>query len=236
MFRLTPHQDLPYIEFQRNVGKPAHCCQGKRNGMKFGDGDIKRYVESKEYRREIADNDKRTSRRLAKWPRARHTVQEKSRHDTSAMCGCQGGKSHDRGVCWGLAEHTLNRHAAVKTLRAKQPSAGGKWLSGSWRCTQCRYLADNVNAPTASPHRHVRPWLPFSAGNRCRRPSSSRLDQWSSSSLVAMYYFTKPGRGGLHTNNVTQEWWSCSLRRRSSADMACQERSPDTRTNSNTMM
>ncbi len=65
MFQLTPHGDLPYIEFWCR-GKPAHCCQveEERDGKPWY-YDIKRYVVSKEYPPEIADNDKRTLRRLA---------------------------------------------------------------------------------------------------------------------------------------------------------------------------
>ena len=65
MFQLTPHGDLPYIEF-RCHGRPAYCCLVEEEW----DGkpwyfDIKRYVESKEYPPEASDNDKRTLRRLA---------------------------------------------------------------------------------------------------------------------------------------------------------------------------
>ena len=54
MFQLTPHGDLPYIEFR--------CCGRPTKSWHF---DIKRYIESKEYPPEAFDNDKRTLRRLA---------------------------------------------------------------------------------------------------------------------------------------------------------------------------
>jgi len=65
MFQLTPHGDLPYIEF-RCRGRPTHCClvEEERDGKPWY-FNIKRYVESKEYPPEASDNDKRTLRRLA---------------------------------------------------------------------------------------------------------------------------------------------------------------------------
>jgi len=64
IFQLTPHRDLPYIEF-RCRGRPAHYCpvEEERDGKPWY-FDIKRYVESKEYPPEASDNDKRTLRRL----------------------------------------------------------------------------------------------------------------------------------------------------------------------------
>jgi len=65
MFQLTPHGDLPYIEF-RCRGKPTHCCLvEEEQDYKPRYFDIKRYIESKEYPPEASDNDKRTLRRLA---------------------------------------------------------------------------------------------------------------------------------------------------------------------------
>ncbi|XP_025982656.1 uncharacterized protein LOC114397138 [Glycine soja] len=65
MFQLTPHGDLPYIEF-RCLGKPAHCCltEEEQDGKPWY-FDIKRYIEDKEYPWKASDNDKRTLRRLA---------------------------------------------------------------------------------------------------------------------------------------------------------------------------
>ncbi|XP_006588132.1 uncharacterized protein [Glycine max] len=65
MFQLTPHGDLPYIEF-RCRGKLAHCCliEEEQDGKPWY-FDIKRYIENKEYPQEASDNDKRTLRRLA---------------------------------------------------------------------------------------------------------------------------------------------------------------------------
>ncbi|XP_028214923.1 uncharacterized protein LOC114396968 [Glycine soja] len=60
MFQLTPHRDLPYIEF-RCRGKPAHCylIEEEQDGKPWY-FDIKRYIEDKEYPREASNNDKRT--------------------------------------------------------------------------------------------------------------------------------------------------------------------------------
>jgi len=47
MFQLTPHGDLPYIEF-RCRGKPAHCCliEEEQDGKPWY-FNIKRYIEDK---------------------------------------------------------------------------------------------------------------------------------------------------------------------------------------------
>ncbi|XP_006575990.1 uncharacterized protein Mb2253c-like [Glycine max] len=47
MFQLSPHGDLPYIEF-RCPGKPAHCCliEEEKDGKPWY-FDIKRYIEDK---------------------------------------------------------------------------------------------------------------------------------------------------------------------------------------------
>ena len=65
MFQLTPHGDLPYIEFWCR-GRPAYCCLVEEEwDGKTWYFDIKRYAKSKEYPPEVSDNDKRTLRRLA---------------------------------------------------------------------------------------------------------------------------------------------------------------------------
>ena len=49
MFQLTPHGDLPYIEF-RCRSKPAHSCliEEEQDGKPWY-FDIKRYIKDKEY-------------------------------------------------------------------------------------------------------------------------------------------------------------------------------------------
>ena len=85
MFQLTPHGDLPYIEFWCR-GKPAHCCQveEERDGKPWY-YDIKRYVVSKEYPPEIVDNDKRTLRRLAAGFFMSGSILYKRNHDMTLL-------------------------------------------------------------------------------------------------------------------------------------------------------
>ena len=65
MFQLTPHGDLPYIQFKCR-DKPTHCCLiEEEQDDKPWYFDIKRYIEYKEYPQGDSDNDKRTLRRLA---------------------------------------------------------------------------------------------------------------------------------------------------------------------------
>ena len=64
MFQLTPHGDLPYIEF-RCHRKLAHYClieeEQDGNPRYFV---IKRYIEDKEYLQKVSNNDKRMLQRL----------------------------------------------------------------------------------------------------------------------------------------------------------------------------
>jgi len=64
MFQLTPHGDLPYIEFKCR-GRLTHCClvEEERDSKPWY-FDIKRFVESKEYPLKASDNDKRTLSKL----------------------------------------------------------------------------------------------------------------------------------------------------------------------------
>ena len=65
MFKVSPHGDLPYIEFRCRV-EPAHYCLiEEEKDVKPWYFDIKRYIKDKEYPPEAFDNDKRTLRRLA---------------------------------------------------------------------------------------------------------------------------------------------------------------------------
>ena len=65
MFQLSPHGDLPYIEF-RCRGKPAHCCliEEEKDGKPWY-FNIKWYIEDKEYLLEASNNDNKTLQRLA---------------------------------------------------------------------------------------------------------------------------------------------------------------------------
>ena len=65
MFKVSPHGDLPYIEFRCRV-EPAHYCLiEEEKDVKPWYFDIKRYIKDKEYPPEAFDNDKRTLQRLA---------------------------------------------------------------------------------------------------------------------------------------------------------------------------
>ena len=85
MFQLSPHGDLPYIEF-RSRGKPTHCCaiEEERDGKPWY-FDIKQYVENKEYPPGISDNDKRTLRRLATGFFVSGTIMFKRNHDMTLL-------------------------------------------------------------------------------------------------------------------------------------------------------
>ena len=64
MFKVSPHGDLPYIEFRCRV-EPAHYCLiEEEKDVKPWYFDIKRYIKDKEYPPEASNNDKRTLRRL----------------------------------------------------------------------------------------------------------------------------------------------------------------------------
>jgi len=85
MFQLTPHVDLPYIEFWCH-GRPAHCCQVEEElDDKPWYFDIKRYVESKEYPLEASDNDKRTLRRLEAGFFMSESILYKRNHDMTLL-------------------------------------------------------------------------------------------------------------------------------------------------------
>ena len=86
MFQLTPHGDLPYIEF-RCRGRPARCflVEEEWDGKPWY-FDIKRYVESKEYPPEASDNDKRTLRRLAAGFFMSGSILYKRNHDMVLLC------------------------------------------------------------------------------------------------------------------------------------------------------
>ncbi|XP_006599817.1 uncharacterized protein [Glycine max] len=81
MFKVSPHGDLPYIEFKCRV-EPAHCCliEEEEDGKPWY-FDIKRYIKNKEYPPEVSDNDKRTLRRLAANFLLSGNVLYKSNHD-----------------------------------------------------------------------------------------------------------------------------------------------------------
>jgi len=97
MFQLTPHGDLPYIEFWCR-DRPAHCCQVEEEW----DGkpwyfDIKRFIESKEYPPEASDNDKRTLRRLAAGFFMSGSILYKRNHDMVLLCYVNAKEAENTG-------------------------------------------------------------------------------------------------------------------------------------------
>ena len=121
MFPLTPHGDLPYIEF-RCRGKPAHCCQvEEERDDKPWYFDIKRYIESKEYPPEASDNDKRMLRRLAAGFFMSGSILYKRNHDM-ILLRCMDAKEANHmieEVHEGSFGMHANGHAmARKILRA----------------------------------------------------------------------------------------------------------------------
>jgi len=85
MFQRTSHGDLPYIEFWCR-GRPAHCCQvEEERDDKPWYFDIKRFIESKEYRSGASDNDKRILRRLAASFFMSGSIQYKRNHDMTLL-------------------------------------------------------------------------------------------------------------------------------------------------------
>jgi len=88
--KVSPHEDLSYIEF-RCRSKPAHCCliKEEKDGKPWY-FDIKRYIEDNEYPPEASDNDKRMLRRLAAGFLLSGNILYKRNHDMVLLwCGMQ---------------------------------------------------------------------------------------------------------------------------------------------------
>jgi len=127
MFQLTPHGDLPYIEFWCR-GRPAHCCQveGERDGKPWY-FDIKRYVESKEYPPEAFDNDKRTLRRLAADFFMSGSILYKRNHDMTLL-RCVDAKEANHMI-EEVHEGLFGMHANGHAMSRKILRAGYYWLT-----------------------------------------------------------------------------------------------------------
>ena len=152
MFQLTPHGDLPYIEFWCR-GKPAHFCQveEERDGKPWY-FDIKRYVVSKEYPPEIADNDKRTLRRLAAGFFMSGSILYKRNHDMTLL-RCVDAREANHMI-EEVHEGPFGTHANGHAMARKILRAGYYWLTMESdccvhvrKCHKCQAFADNVNAP-----------------------------------------------------------------------------------------
>ncbi|XP_028242244.1 uncharacterized protein LOC114420585 [Glycine soja] len=205
MFQLTPHGDLPYIEFQCR-GKPAHCCQveEERDGKPWY-YDIKQYVVSKEYPPEIADNDKRTLRRLAASFFMSGGTLYKRNHDMTLL-RCVDAKEANHMI-EEVHEGSFGTHANGHAMARKILRAGYYWLTMESdccvhvrKCHKCQAFADNVNAPPHPLNVMSAPW-PFSMWGidviGAIEPKASNGHRFI---LVAIDYFTKWVEAASYTN------------------------------------
>jgi len=166
MFQLTPHGDLPYIEFWRR-GRPAHCCQveKERDGKPWY-FDIKRYVESKGYPLEASDNDKRALRRLAASFFMSGSILYKGNQDMTLL-QCLDAKEANHMI-EEVHEGSFGTHANGHAMARKILTAGYYWLTMESdccthvrKCLKCQAFVDNVNAPPHPLNVMSAPW-PFS--------------------------------------------------------------------------
>ena len=127
MFQLTPHGDLPYIEF-RCRGKPAHCCliEEEQDGKPWY-FDIKRYIENKEYPQEASDNDKRTLRRLAADFFLSGNILYKRNHDI-VLLRCVDTREVEQMLV-EVHEGSFGTHANGHAMARKILRAGYYWLT-----------------------------------------------------------------------------------------------------------
>ena len=196
MFQLTPHGDLPYIEFWCR-GKPAHCCQveEERDGKPWY-SDIKRYVESKEYPPEIFDNDKRTLRSLAAGFFMSGSRLYKRNHDITLL-RCVDAKEANHMIK-EVHEGSFGTHANGHAMARKILRAGYYWLTMEGdccvhvrKCHKCQAFADNVNAPPHPLNVMSTRW-PFSMWGidviGAIEPKASNGHRFI---LIAIDYFTK---------------------------------------------
>ena len=205
MFQLTPHGDLPYIEFWCR-GKPAHCCQveEERDGKPWY-YDIKQYVVSKEYPPEIADNDKRTLRRLAAGFFMSGSILYKRNHDMTLL-RCVDAKEANHMI-EEVHKGSFGTHANGHAMARKILRAGYYWLTMESdccvhvrKCHKCQAFADNVNAPPHPLNVMSAPW-PFSMWGidviGAIEPKASNGHRFI---LVAIDYFTKWVEAASYTN------------------------------------
>ena len=195
MFQLTPHGDLPYIEFWCR-GKPAHCCliEEEQDGKPWF-FDIKRYVENKEYPPEASDNDKRTLRRLATGFLNR-SMMYKRNHDM-VLLRCIDAKEAERMIV-EVHKGSFRTHANGHAMARKILRAGYYWLTMEndcclyvRKCHKCQAFANNVNAPPIPLNVKAAPW-PFSMwGIDVIGAIEPRASNGHRFILVAIDYFTK---------------------------------------------
>ena len=121
MFKVSPHRDLPYIEFKCH-GEPVHCCLiVEEEDGKSWYFDIKRNIEDNEYTPEASDNNKRTLQRLAAGFIFSGTILYRRNHDM-VLLRCVDAREAEQmliEVHEGSFGTHANGHAMVqKILRA----------------------------------------------------------------------------------------------------------------------
>jgi len=196
LFQLTPHGDLPYIEFWC-CGKPTHCylIEEKQDGKSWS-FNIMRYVKNKEYPLEASDNDKRTLRRLAASFFSSGNVLYKRNHDI-VLLRCVDAKEVERMIV-EVHEGSFGTHANGHAMARKILRAGYYWLTvendrclHTRKCHKCQTFPDNVNAPLIPLNLMAAPW-PFSMwGIDVIEAIEPRASNGHHFILVAIDYFTK---------------------------------------------
>ncbi|XP_006598524.1 uncharacterized protein [Glycine max] len=139
VFQLTPHGNLPYIEF-RCRGKPTHCflIKEEQDGKPWY-FDIKRYVEYKVYPQGASDNDKRTLHRLAAGFFLRGILYKRN-HDM-VFLRCVDIKEAKKMLV-EVHEGSFGMHANGHAMARKILRASYYWLTME---SKCQAFADNVN-------------------------------------------------------------------------------------------
>jgi len=154
MFKVSPHGDLPYIEFRCRV-EPAHCCliEEEEDGKPWY-FNIKLYINDKEYSLKASDNDKRTLRRLVASFLLSGNVLYKRNHDM-VLLRCVDAKEAEQMLV-EVHEGSFGTHANGHAMAQKILRVGYYWLTMEnncrihvRKCHKCQTFADNVNAPPA---------------------------------------------------------------------------------------
>ncbi|XP_028230777.1 uncharacterized protein LOC114411231 [Glycine soja] len=166
MFKVSLHEDLPYIEFKCR-SEPAHCCliEEEEDGKPWY-FNIKRYIEDKEYPPKASNNDKRMLRRLAAGFLLSGNILYKRNHDMVLLRRVDARKAEQMLI--EVHEGSFGTHANGHAMARKILGAGYYWLTMERnccvhvrKCHKCQTFADNVNAPPVPLNVLVEPW-PFS--------------------------------------------------------------------------
>ncbi|XP_028193253.1 uncharacterized protein LOC114378852 [Glycine soja] len=132
MFQLTPHGDMPYIEFICR-GKLVHSCliEEEHDG-KHWYFDIKRYIEDKEYPQEASDNDKRTLRRSTTGFFLNENILYKRNHDMVLLQFVDAREA--KRMLVEVHEGSFRTHANEHAMAWKILRAGYYWLTMESDC------------------------------------------------------------------------------------------------------